>query len=47
MKWFLIISLLAIPVAIREIWLRYLAVMALKRARNDGKLSRALHLLSD
>ena len=30
MKWFLIISLLAIPVAIREIWLRYLAVMALK-----------------
>ena len=41
MKWFLIISLLAIPVAIREIWLRYLAVMALKRVRNEGKLSRA------
>lgn len=41
MKWFLIILLLVIPVAIREIWLRYLAVMALKRARNEGKLSRA------
>ena len=27
MKWFLIILLLVIPVAIREIWLRYLAVI--------------------
>lgn len=42
MSWTLytIIALLAIPVAIREIWLRYLAVMALKRARDEGKLSR-------
>ena len=41
MKWYWFLLPLIIPFGIREIWLRYLAIMALKRAKDEGKLSKA------